>query len=341
MKEKELIIIGSGPAGLKAAQEAKKLEIDYIILEKGDVAQAWRDIRGDMPMLSPCHPQRDWTSISSQFPIWKLPVTRPYCAAHEFVQYLIAFCHHFDLNISTHTRVERLSKVSDNFIIETSQGTYCSRAVYVSTGFFGNPYIPSIPNLRNNPIVMHSHHYVSRELFRNKRVVIIGAGNSGAEIAIALSGSSQVFLVTRSNLKYFSKTNNLCHIRGISESFLRELIKMEIIRHISNVNIKNVEGNLIHLSNRTIETHHIICATGYRPVLDVLKGFQVEVDGKSKFPLIKESGEAQGINNLFFGGPLAYMGLRSLFIHGFIRLIPDTIKEIQERIKVKAEANVT
>ena len=184
MKEKELIIIGSGPAGLKAGQLAQQLGIDYLIIEKGDVAQAWQDIRPDMPMLSPCHPQRDWTSISNQFPIWKMPITRPFCFAYEFVQYLKAFCEKFALNICTKTQVDKLSYAGNHFIIETEQDIFHSRFILVATGFFGNPYIPNIPGLRGNPIVMHSHYYKSPDVFRNKRVAIIGAGNSGAEIAI-------------------------------------------------------------------------------------------------------------------------------------------------------------
>ena len=74
MIEKELLIIGSGPAGLKAGEEAQKKGLDYLIIEKGEVAQSWRDIREDMIMLSPCMPQRDWTSISDNFPIWKMNV---------------------------------------------------------------------------------------------------------------------------------------------------------------------------------------------------------------------------------------------------------------------------
>ena len=63
---KEVIIIGGGPAGLKCAEEAQKHKIDYIIVERGEVGQAWKEIRPDMPMLSPCHPQRDWTSLSNR-----------------------------------------------------------------------------------------------------------------------------------------------------------------------------------------------------------------------------------------------------------------------------------
>lgn len=74
--EKELLIIGSGPAGLRAGEEAKKAGIEYLILERGEIAQSWRDIRQDMIMLSPCLPQRDWTSISEEFPIWKMEVDK-------------------------------------------------------------------------------------------------------------------------------------------------------------------------------------------------------------------------------------------------------------------------
>ena len=76
--KKDLVIIGSGPAGLRAGEIARELNIDYVIVEKGEIAQAWKTIRPEMRLLSPCHPQRDWTSLSSKFPIWKLNVNRPY-----------------------------------------------------------------------------------------------------------------------------------------------------------------------------------------------------------------------------------------------------------------------
>jgi thioredoxin reductase len=341
LKEKELIIIGSGPAGLRAALEAQKMGIDYLVLEQGDVAQAWLDVRPDMFMLSPCHPQRDWTSISNEFPIWKLPVARPYCTAKEFVDYLQAFCDHFKIHLKTNTTVQKIEQCNGLFILNTNSERYQAQAIYVATGFFGNPYIPDIPGLRTSTIVSHSHYYQTPEPFRHKRVVIIGAGNSGAEIAIALSGYAQVFLITRGKLKFFSKTKNLCHIRGISESMLLELIQMDLIKHISGVGIKKLENNLLYLENQSIETQSIICATGYRPVLDILENFQLAVDKKSKFPEINSAGQARGIRNLFFGGPLAYTGSRSLFIHGFIRSIPAVVRQIKNRLHDKESINTS
>jgi len=260
--EKELLIIGSGPAGLKAGKEAKTAGIDYLILEQGDVAQSWRDIRQDMLMLSPCLPQRDWTSISEEFPIWKMEINRPFCFAHEFLDYLVKFSDHYNLDISTNSSVVSIQKKNEIFEVTTNRETYHSKFIMIATGFFGNPFIPDIPGLRESPIVMHSHQFKSNNAFRNKRVVIIGSGNSAAETAIILAGHAQVYLLSRNKLKFFSKTKNLCNIRGISESYLLEMIDMEIIRHIPDAKIDKVEGNFVFLKNKTIEAQSIICATG-------------------------------------------------------------------------------
>jgi putative flavoprotein involved in K+ transport len=331
MIEKDLLIIGSGPAGLRTAEEAKKAGLDYLILEKGNIAQSWRDIKQDMIMLSPCLPQRDWTSISDSFPIWKMDVTRPNCYAHEFVEYLNHFKEHFDLNLKTNCRVVSIQKKQKYFDVTTEQENFHSKFLVIATGFFGNPFIPDIPGLRKNPIVTHSHQFKSIDTFREKRVIIVGSGNSAAETAINLAGYAQVYLLTRHELQFFSKTKNLCDIRGISESYLLELIAMEIIRHIPYIQIRSVEGDMIHLEDKSIRAQAIICATGYHADLRVLGNMKIETDQRTSFPRIKTHGESSTISNLFFTGPLAYSRLTSLLIHGFIKVIPETIHRIIDR----------
>ena len=128
-------------------------------------------------------------------------------------------------------------------------------------------------------------------------------------------------MLSRNELKFFSKTKNLCNIRGISESYLLELINMEIIRHIPSVKINKVDGNLLHLDGKVIETQHIICATGYHADLSALSNVEIDVDQTTKFPYITGRGESDKIENLFFAGPLAYTRLSSLLIHGCISVV--------------------
>ncbi len=333
MKQVEMIIIGSGPAGLKAGRIAQRRGIDYAILEKGEVAQAWREIRPSMVMLSPNHPQRDWTSISSDFPIWRLNVARPYCSAAEFVHYLQQFSEHFSLNIETHTSVINVIRSGDLFEVETNKGVFRAPFLYNATGFFGNPFIPRIPGMRGNKIVTHSHAYQGGGIFHNQRVLIIGGGNSAAELAIDLVGFSQVFLMTRGELQFFSKTKNLCHIRGISESYLLELISMELIRYIPNARINRIEEGLVYYNNEVLKVNAIICATGYRATVGHLRNLPIRIDTKTKFPMADEDGASPGVENLYFGGPLLYRRLGSLFIHGFIKHASDTLVSIEAKLR--------
>ena len=335
MQSKELIIIGGGPAGLKAGEEARSRNIDYLILEKGKIGQAWRELRPNMQMLSPCHPQRDWTSLSGKFPIWKLKVTRPFCSMAEFVNYLDHYSKYFHLKIKINEQVIKINRNEEKFIITTSKNKYMTKFIIISTGILGNPYLPDIPGLEKNPVVIHSHYIKSYQDFKSKRVVIIGGGNSAAEIALSLASYAQVFLLTKNELKFFSKTKNLCHIRGVSESLLKELINMGIIRYIPNIRIEKIKGNQIYLNNKIIETSHIICATGYSPVLDLVYPLKITVNQK-KYPKIKSNGESSEIKNIFFIGPLSCIKDSNLFIHGFIKTIPVTLSVIKQRLKHKS-----
>jgi thioredoxin reductase len=332
---KELVIIGAGPAGLRAGEEALRLGIDYLILEQGKVGQAWREIRPQMPMLSPNHPQRDWTSISPRFPIWKLNIRRPFCNAADFVTYLQSYAEHFNLNIMSGTPVKKITQTNGLFHVEAGHHEIRCKTMLVCTGMFGNPYIPTIPGIQNHPLVMHSHFYLHPEPFRGKRVLVIGGGNSGAEIAIDLAGSAQVSLLTRDPLKFFSKTQNLCDIRGISESYLLELIKMKLIRHLEGGGIRCIQDNKLQLDRQWIPFDRIICATGYHPHVTVLTALPFKLNPRTKFPLITPAAEARTIENLFLAGPLAYRGMGSLFIHGFIKELPEIMKTIKQRIHSK------
>jgi putative flavoprotein involved in K+ transport len=330
---KELLIVGSGPAGLKAGEEAEKHDIDYLILEKGEIGQAWKEIRPDMPFLSPCHPQRDWTSLSSCFPIWKLPVKRPYCTAAEFCDYLDKFYEHFNLKIATNTCIEDITYDSEEFVLTGTGGqVYKAPILLIATGIFGNPYIPNISGVSDNSYVSHSHQYRSAKDFAGQSILIVGAGNSAAEIAIDLTGNSMVYLVSREDLQYFSDTQKLYHIRGVSESYLKELIKMEIIRYRAYQEILNIDQNVVHFKDWKLEVNHIMFATGYHGNIDILKSFKLRVN-KNNYPEVSFSGESIQYPNLFFAGPLSFQNTASIVIHGFIKHIPITMERICDKLK--------
>ena len=331
--EKELIIIGSGPAGLKAGMVAAKYKIDYLIVEAGNIAQAWRNVRPDMMLLSPNHPQRDWTSLSAKFPIWKMDTQRPYCSAHEFVNYLDAFTDHFKLNLSLHDGVAEIVKQKSGWLCKSVKNElYHAPLLLIATGIFGNPWFPPVAGIAGNEFVIHSDNYKGRTGYKNKKVLIIGGGNSAAEIAIDLAGTAMVFLVTRDELKFFSDSKKLHHIRGISESYLKELIAMEIIRYHPFKEIEKIDQNEVSFGDWQESFDKIIFATGYQANLKVLNNFNIGVN-KNKFPEVSVVGESIQYPGMFFGGPLAFHNPASIVMHGFGKQIPVTIRRIAEVLK--------
>jgi len=249
------------------------------------------------------------------------------------VDYLQKYSEHFDLKLKLGKDVQDIRKTDSGvFEIATPKSSIRARHVIISTGFFGNPFIPNIKGLSGSTIISHSHFYKSPHPYRQKRVAILGGGNSAAEIAIELSGFSQVSLITRQPLRFFSKTKNLCDIRGVSESMLLELIRMGLIRHLPQLEIKKLEKNRMYYNGGCLVVDHIICATGYHPLLSVFKTIQPQINSKTKFPQISQVNESPNIKNLFFAGPLAYKRSGSMFIHGFVKNIPATILEIRKRL---------
>ncbi len=330
---KEIIIIGGGPAGLKAAEMAQHKKIDYVLLEKGKPGQAWSELRPNMLMLSPCLPQRDWTSLSTKFPIWKMDVLRPYCTAAQFANYLEAYCDFFQLDVQTHTpALEVKRSTSGNYVVKTANHTYEAPILLVGTGIFGNPYFPDISGIKNNPYVMHSHFYRNKMDFKNQRVLIVGGGNSAAETAIDLVGYALVYLITREELQYFSDTKRLYHIRGVYESYLKELISMEIIRYKAFQKIIALEENVVHFDKWHLEVDKVIFATGYHGNLKVLQNFNLKVNRKN-YPEVTETGESIQYPRLFFIGPLFFQSMSTNVIHGFVKQIPKTLERVEQMLK--------
>jgi putative flavoprotein involved in K+ transport len=285
-----------------------------------------------MRLLSPCLPQRDWTSISPDYPIWKLPVKRPYCSAKEFVNYLETARDQLHLNIEEYTEVERVLHDGDTFQVVAHSGKkWQANNLVVATGIMNGLNFPDVPGIEGNPVVSHSHQFTGEKEFRNQRVLILGGGNSAAEIAIELAGKAMVYLYSRHEIRYFSETDRLYHVRGISESYLKELIRMEIIRHKPNIKLKEVKGNRLIFEDSELVVDKIIFATGYKPVFPFLDELKIERTGKG-YPKTDQLGQSIHHPGLFFAGPLAKINMTSALIHGFSRQVEPTMRYIAAQI---------
>jgi thioredoxin reductase len=329
---KDVLIVGGGPAGLLLAHHFQDHRVDYQVLERGKVAQAWRSMRPGMVLLSPAVPGTDWTSLTLKHPLWALPgVRKPFPTREDFLCYVEAFSRENGIAIGENVSATQAAVAPGGFLVSTTAGEISCRFLVLATGASTVPAYPDIPGISLNPHIVHSCDFIHCKAYAGKRVLIIGGGNSAAEIAIELAGTAKVTLCTRGPLRYFSQTGELENIRGSSESILKELIRFGILHSREDDPVVSIAHSRVRfLSGDEREFDWILCATGYRPGWIPVNGGELRTDPMG-FPVISGVGESS-VPGLYVCGSLARFNRRCAFIHGFRNYIEKVFWDIADRL---------
>jgi putative flavoprotein involved in K+ transport len=182
------IVIGAGPSGLAAAAMLQRAGHNVVVLERGEIGAAWRT-RYDRLHL---HTVR-WLSC---LPGYRMPrAFGKWPSRDRVVDYLERYAERHRLDVRSGVDVRSLEP---SWRVETSAGPFDAECVVVATGHSNVPYVPDWPGTFGGQ-VLHSSAYRNAQPYRDRSVVVVGAGNSGAEIAVDLveGGASRVFLSVR------------------------------------------------------------------------------------------------------------------------------------------------
>jgi indole-3-pyruvate monooxygenase len=176
------LIIGAGPAGLASAACLKRRGVEAVVLEAAaDVGSAWRRHYDRLRL----HTVKQRSNLPG------LPFGRAlprYPSRADMVAYLEAYAAHFAIAPRTNEAVRRVSVAPDGFVVESARAVYRARTVIVATGHnrVANPQrLPDQDRFRG--ALLHSSRYRAGDVFAGQRVLVVGAGNTGAEIALDLA----------------------------------------------------------------------------------------------------------------------------------------------------------
>ena len=181
-------VIGAGPHGLAAAALLRRSGVPAVVLERSDrVGASWTQRYDHLRLHTP--------PGASRLPGLSLPrQAGPWVSRDDYVRYLERYVAHHRLDVRMATPVQRVERADDRssarWLVHTPDATVATSAVVVATGRCHTPNIPDWPGRTTfTGTLLHSARYRSPAPYRGRDVLVVGAGNSGTEIAAALAGA--------------------------------------------------------------------------------------------------------------------------------------------------------
>lgn len=186
------LIIGGGQSGLATGYQLSQRGIDYAIVDANDrIGDAWRNRWDSFRLFTP-----SWFDGLPGMPFpgysWGFP------SKDEMADYLESYARHFDIPVQTGVRVERLSRDGDRFVAVAGDRRFEADNVIVAMSSWQKPRIPEFAAELDQGIrQLHVAEYANPGQLQEGSVLVVGAGNSGAEIAKELSRTHEVWLSGR------------------------------------------------------------------------------------------------------------------------------------------------
>lgn len=175
------IIIGASTAGLACAAVLTKKKISYQIFEKEEtIAPTWRRHYDRLHIHT--------AKYNSHLPYVKFPSSYPvFPSKHQLIDYYEKYQKQFDIQPNFKEEVSNIRPENGKWLVTTTKGEYEAKNIILATGLEQYPFIPTYAGMDDFVgEIMHSADYKNGKRFKDKRVLVVGFGNSACEIALDL-----------------------------------------------------------------------------------------------------------------------------------------------------------
>jgi putative flavoprotein involved in K+ transport len=176
----EVLIIGGGQAGLAVSYYLQQAGIQHVVLEQAlELCAAWRHARWDnFTLVTP-----NWQCRMPAHP-YQGPEPDGFMHKQQIIDYLDGFIAKYPPPVVLGATVRRLTKTQQGFVIDSSQGGFVAQQVVVATGAYHQPIYPPMSSaLPEHVQLLHSAQYRNATQLADGNVLVIGSGQSGAQIA--------------------------------------------------------------------------------------------------------------------------------------------------------------
>ena len=288
---KDLIIIGAGPIGLSCGIEAKRNNLDYLIIDKGMLVNSIFNYPTNTTFFS----------TSDKLEIGGIPFVshnvKP--TRTEALEYYRRVSESWELNLSLYNEVLEVKNNADHFLINTQSGKFKSKNIIISTGFYDIPYLLNVPGENMDKVL---HYYNESHPYYQMDIAIVGAGNSAADVALDTyrKGAKSVTMIIREseigeNIKYWVRPDiiNRIESKEIKAYFNSEIVEIREKSITINTESKKIE----------IQNDFVLAMTGYQPNYNLLENLNVKIlDDEFRTPSYNEKTMKTNIDGVFLAG---------------------------------------
>ena len=346
MKRYDVIVIGGGQSGLAVGYYLRRTGLSYIILDNqkqsgGAWLHTWKSLR----LFSPAQ----WSSLPGMI---MSGGSHQYPDRNETIAYLNSYEHKYSLRVERPVDVIDVRKKNNEFELETSQGVFYAKVIVSATGSFSNSYVPAIREMElYRGQILHSSEYTSADDFINKRVAIVGEGNSGAQILAEVSKITETIWITQKEPRFlpdhidgrylFDAATQQYEAQKQGKEFkppsLGDIVMVDSVQEARGRNVLNAVRPFDHFTNDSLiwadghveKVDVVIFCTGFRASLGHLKSLQVITsDGK-----VETTGtKAKTVEGLWLVGYGNWTGFASATLIGVGRTAKATVDQVSEYI---------
>ena len=288
---KDLIIIGAGPIGLACGIEAKKNNLDYLIIDKGMLVNSIFNYPVNTTFFS----------TSDKLEIGDIPFishnVKP--TRTEALEYYRRVCDSWNLNLDLYNEVLDIENKNSYFELSTKNGILSSKKIIICTGFYDIPYLLNIPGEELDKVL---HYYNESHPYYKMNIAIVGAGNSAVDVALDTyrKGAKSVTMIIREkeigkNIKYWVKPDI---INRIESEEIKAFYESEIVEiKEKTIIVKSSSGQ------EEIDNDFVLAMTGYQPNYDILKKLGVKINNDEfKTPVFNEQTMETNVTGVFLAG---------------------------------------
>jgi len=333
----DTVVVGGGQAGLAMGYHLSCLKRPYVILDENPrTGDSWRTRWDSLRLFTPA---RYDALPGSRYPApsWSYP------SREEFADYLSGYADHFALPVRNNVRVTGVSHTGQCFVIETDNQRIEADNVVVAPGWDRKPKVPAFAQQLSPHIKqLTAGSYKNPADLAPGPVLVVGAGNSGADIALELAPTRRTYLsgrhpgeipwpidalatrpLTLAVFFAFSHVLNLntpagrkarpqilAHSGPLVRVKNRDLVRAGVERVRRTEGVK--EGLPLLADGRAPEVANVIWCTGFRPDLEWIHLPVFGPDGEPE----QDRGVAKGQAGLYFLGAIFQQSLASSMVHG-------------------------